>query len=123
MAGWRRSTVYLVEATACEKQFLWERWSAESRDHTDSRKVRWEQLNPGHMQKVGEVGGKEIWVCVFWARIEGYPVAFYEATSQVVDHELVNRWLASEWPRVHRTDAQNFGNCVDYVRSLNKPKT
>lgn len=93
-------------------------------DLADQR-LAWEQLNPGYMVTVGECAGMPVCVCVTFARIRGRIVAFYYATSQVVDHRMVEKWLAKEfkppkWDSGTRTahcDAQNFHLCASAIEA------
>ncbi len=112
----RRAAVYLVEADDFAQLRLWIE-NAEEGDRqgwkSPFKKVRWEQVGLGYGHEIGKFGGMPVCVCVSFARIKGHLVAFYEATSQVVDHRMVEEWLKTEFPSSRgKTNAQNFHNCL-----------
>src|SRR5690348_17770034 len=89
-------------------------------DRAESR-LSWEQLSPGYLTTIGKLGKRPVCVLVFFARIAGKVVAFYHATSEVVDHKMVEKWLWKKFSpprwdnntrRAH-CDAQNFHHCRD----------
>lgn len=49
-------------------------------------------------------------VRVLWHPVEGHLVGFYEATSLVVDHDMVQRWLEKVAPHAAHTNASNFAH-------------
>lgn len=103
---------YAVEATDFERLSLWREWH---------ERVRWEDESRGRLCTIGELGGRPIAVTVSWAWIDRRLVAFYEATSQVVDHEAVERWMRSKLltPGGTHSDAMNFHNIVHAIRRAN----
>jgi hypothetical protein len=106
-------TAFVVEATDFEQLTLWQQWH---------ETVTWQQDNPGWLETVGHNAGRPVCISVSWNVINGRHVMFYEATSQVVDHELVDAWLVAncnpKWDngtrRAH-TNAMNFGHCIHAV--------
>ncbi len=117
---WRKETVYCVEASDCEHQFLWERWSAESMTagivDKDNR-LSWEQMHSGELATINPGEERPICVSVRWARLNGKVVMFYWPTSELVDWKRIKEWLATEYAHVKsHGDAENFGNCLRKVR-------
>jgi hypothetical protein len=104
--------VGVVEANSFEQHMLW----SENRQRTHPR--TWEQLNPGLLETVGVLDGRPVCVSLHKVRVGGHLILFVDATSQVVDHEMIARWMADTMPRsalrengiVNRTDAMNFHN-------------
>lgn len=135
IAAWTKEAVFLVEATSYEQLALWSDWAVEGarygRPDTADRRVAWEQLNPGFAAQAGKVGEYPVIVSVQFVRIEGCVVAFYEATSRVVDHEMVEEWVEHEFgspkwdgeTRTATTNAMNFGHCVSACRAIAAKRT
>lgn len=120
-----RDTKFVVEATSCECQFLWERWSEDALYQAGPYpRVSWEQLNPGWWEEVGKLHGRPVCVSIWWNRINGELVMFWEATSELVDIGIVKAWLAKRCsPEVH-TNASNFHLVIHAIDELQgKPVT
>jgi hypothetical protein len=81
-------------------------------------KVAWEEVSQCFCQKVGQTT-----YCHFsFAYIEDRLVCFYYPTSQKVDSGEVETFLDTYWSgeRKRKCDAMNFGQCIGYLRQLNK---
>lgn len=125
-------TVFMVEATHNETHNLWAQWSKEGKEFCTHgrfqdiyRRLDWEQDNPGYLYTVGWVDKRPVCVSFVWNRIKGHLVCFYEPTSQIVDHELVEKYInkifKGTWDNGSRRahcDAMNFGHCIQHLRSL-----
>lgn len=124
-----KETVAVVEATHTEKFFLWTEWAADS-DFNHVRnpynKVQWEQLSDGFTQRIGTIDGRPVQLCVFWARIHGQLVMFWEQTSQVTDSVMAEEFIEKELfggklptydggGRTATFDAMNFHNALSAV--------
>lgn len=114
-----REAVYLVEATHFEVHALWLEYSEEALAHgwgsadTRIRRVPWQQIGLGYGANIGTFGKMPVVVAVSFARIHGQVVAFYEATSQVVDYRMVEKWRGKQFPAARgRTNPMNFGHCL-----------
>lgn len=109
-----RETAFVVEATSEEQNSFWLRWNTV---------LRFEQINPGYWEQIGTMGLRRQAVCISlsWFRIEGKLVAFYEPTSVVVDHDMIEKWVIKTFPvlkgsrRDHHANATNFHNCLHTV--------
>jgi hypothetical protein len=118
---WQRDTVYVIEATSCEGLHLWSEWHKPGpreikRTGPDApANAPWEQMNPGCIITVGHLTKMPVCVGLSWARIHGQLVLFWDATSQVVDYRMIEKWLSDNVPAYKRgdyTNAMNFHNCV-----------
>lgn len=113
-------TVYVVEATNCEKLFLWK----ETKDT-----VKWESINSGFGFTVGHIADMPVVVSFTFAIINNKKVMFYEATSQVVDYRMIEDWICKYVPVVVMnckrdtcTDASNFHQCLHTIKIINEQK-
>lgn len=107
-------TECVVEATSCEKLFLWER-------HAEHGSVRWHEETAGWFTKVGELAGRPVCLSLTWAclGIPGVWVLFWEATSKVTDSEMGEAWLESMTPGAEvRTNAGNFHLVLRHARCI-----
>lgn len=95
---------YLVEADGFAVMSLWADWH---------KRVPWEQLNPGFGEEIGRLARKPVCASVAFNRIGGHVVGFYEATSRVVDWQMVEDWTKRTFKRSRgKVDAMNFHNCI-----------
>ncbi len=115
----RLATFYIVEATSHEMLAMWLEYAQQSTRPLGPRDKRfdWKEESMGYWKTIAEVeiNGEKmpVTVSVSWAVICGKRVAFYEATSQVVDHRLVEKWRKKEFPNAKgHTNAMNFGHCL-----------
>lgn len=123
-----KDTVFLVEANDFERHQLWADHSLEAQKafgssdgNRGNRRCTWKQLNPGFHQTIGHLDNRPISVCVFWNYVNGKLVAFYEATSQVADHQMVEDWIfkqcSPKWGGSRRAqcNAMNFHHVLSAV--------
>lgn len=108
-----RVTAYAVEASDFEQLALWQ----ESHE-----RVPWEHIGTGWLMTVGHVNRKPVCVATTWQRIHGQIVMFYEATSRMVDHEMVERWIAKHIGSgaEKRCNAMNFHLCLGVLEKISK---
>lgn len=91
---------YVVEATCFEDMTLYREWN---------KKVKWESHTSGTLETVGELNDKPVCFSACWASINGELVLFYHATSVVVDHDMIDKWLEDNCPNKKlKTNAMNF---------------
>ena len=109
---------YVVEATHFEMLSLFG-------ENERNRKVVWKHVSMGSLSTVGTlcVGGKDYPVCVsiLFAILDGVLVAFYDAASRVVDHDMVEAWVKAESPAYasgKECNAINFHHCIRALPSL-----
>ena len=72
--------VGVVEATSCEKLFLWQEY------HDD---VTWEEGRSGFCQIVGHLAGMPVNLSLFTEVVDGHKLLFVDAVSQVDDHRMI----------------------------------
>ncbi len=104
----RAKTQWLIEASRFEQLVLWEKWSAENK----ATNLVWESDNRGVIETIGELANRPVAVSIFWVKIEDFIVGFYEATSVVVDYDMVRKWLKKSFPEAQFANAMNFHLCA-----------
>jgi len=108
---------YIVEATINEMHYI-------LHEASQIDGVTVEEARVGTMDVIGslKVGNQDMPVVVttFFSKINGHLVAFYEPTSQVVDHRMVDAWISKfEAAKLkNKCDASNYAHCIAYCRSL-----
>lgn len=118
-----RSAIYHIEASNAERHFLWCDHSTRSPRPTEYT-VEWSGIGAhGYLMTVGHVGELPVCVSLTLDEIAGKPVLFYEPTSRVVDHQMIEEWFAANLPvpkcdggtrRAH-CDAMNFAHCLHAI--------
>lgn len=111
---------FMVEATSCERFYLWARYSTQSATrHNSDLPVVWETMESS-FHTVGHLQNRPIVVSISWHRINGHVVMFYEVTSKLVDWTMIESWLAKQFPHIkHKYDAANFRHCLSHIAQLN----
>lgn len=121
------STFYLVEGRAYD---LWCQHSEETLfppwNTRENRRAypatKWEQVSINPWLTIGHIGKRPVCLSFEWYRIEGQWVCFWQATSQLVDHAMIDKWLTKHFPDQRSTcDAGNFHNCLRAIEAANKP--
>lgn len=108
--------VAVVDATSNEQFLLWEKYH-----HT--RGVPWESSRFGLGQCVGRLDDRPVCISLCTAEVQGRKLLFVDATSEVVDHLMIDKWLYDCLPDtafrngdrqgyLNRTDAGNFFNVL-----------
>lgn len=141
--------VFFVEANSNEQLTLWQEWSKESMHNVQplsdefidnlseeikaiikpfnnkvkritSTRVDWVQIMSGFGLTIGHVNNLPVFVSFNFAVINGKKICFYDPTSRMVDHTMVEKWLIEHFQLTHdgytrwnHTDAMNFHNCVN----------
>lgn len=90
-----------------------------------ANRVEWEQVCSGFMLQIGEIDKRPVSVSFSFAIINGKKICFYECTSQVADHKMIEDWLMSKFQLTHdnytrrnHTNAGNFHNCINSLDNL-----
>jgi hypothetical protein len=151
-----KDVVFFVDATTEEQFGLWREYSKESMTNIEPisedfiqtlpenfrgrveklnnqvkraqhKRIDWKQVSSGFGLTLGKLDDRPICVCFSFAYINGHKICFYEATSQVVDHKLIEKWLKTHFQLTHdgytrwnHTNATNFHNCVSGLENLDK---
>ncbi len=77
-------------------------------------KEKWYQVGVGTFQEVGEDHGRPVCISIFWYLIDGVPVGVWEPASQIVNHELIEKFL-KKYGAFRRIKYANLGwNTFDY---------
>ena len=106
---------YIVEATINEMHYI-------LHEASQIYGLTVEEARVGTMDVIGslKVGNQDMPVVVttFFSKINGHLVAFYEPTSQVVDHRMVDAWISKfEAAKLkNKCDASNYAHCIAYCR-------
>lgn len=111
-------TVGIIEdCTSCESQYIYkevtENWGRDAYEHNAF----------GLMHTVGMVGDMPVCVQLNSNRIKGHKILFVRATSAVVDHRMVRKWIEEVAPdtafedgdrskRLNISDANNWSNAI-----------
>lgn len=113
-ATYLSDVIGVVEATSYEKLMLW----SENRGRDNPK--TWEEGRIGFGETVGHLDDMPVCISVLVDRVDGHKILFLEATSRVVDHRMIDVWLAEHLPpsafrddeheHVNRTDSMNFHN-------------
>ena len=98
LARFLAGVVGVIDATRCEQSYIYE--------HATRHGAVWKSDNVGRGVPVGFVGDDPVYVSLSTATVNGGKVLFYEATSKVVDHDLVRAWLEKHLPATARVDGQ-----------------
>lgn len=107
---------FAIEATDYEAVCLW-------REFTERfGKDKWVQHNPGRLITIGTVDDRPVVVSVFYNSLLGQKIAFCEATSQLVDHLMVDKFIKEEVlvEGGQRSNAMNYHNIVHAIQRLNE---
>lgn len=125
-------TVFIVEADSFAINELWLKYSKQGAACMDSlggksfmpmdKQVNWVQDHSGITMQVGSLDGRPVVMTCFWNFLDNLRVLFCSASSQVVDHAMIEGWLDEncnpKWDkgaRQARCDAPNFHLCHEYV--------
>lgn len=114
IAKYMEGVVGVVDANSYESLALWREW------HKDLGKS-WEDSRGGYLVTVGHYMKRPVCLSMFVNVVDGHRILFIEATSAMVDHHLIDKWLkknlpATAWANrgsgkyVNRVDSMNFHN-------------
>jgi uncharacterized protein YkvS len=96
----------VVEANGNEKLNIWESYR-ENYNEKD-----WVSNNGGILETVGYLDERPICISLYVDTIKGKKILFWHATSQLVDHLLIDKWLDLNLPSIKRTNAMNWPNVI-----------
>lgn len=121
-----KDVVFLVEATHHEQHMFWVEFFYEPRKDR-VRVATWEQVSMGRWLTIGEVDGRPVAVSINYAILNGKKIMFYEGTSKLVDHQMIEEWIqhyaldairydkGSRWAQCN---SMNFHHCLDVVGTI-----
>lgn len=116
IAEFLEGIVGAVEATSNEGHHLWEYCHRK-------KKMSWEGGSSGYLSTIGHYGDMPVVLSLYVNIVDGHRILFWHATSQVVDHDMIDKWLEKAIPasareggdpegRINKTDATNFFNIL-----------
>lgn len=114
-----QSTRFVVEGDHFD---LWAKWSKDSTYPSVKEPLeKWEQVMMGRCITIGEFGGFPVVISIAWALINEQLVMFWEPTSMVVHHGMIEEWFKQNcWPmwdkgtRPARCNPANFHHAYEY---------
>jgi len=101
--------VGVVEATSYESMCLW-------REYHLAREKSWVQDLGGYLPTVGHIDGRPVCLSLHINTVDGHKLLFIEATSQVVDHSMIEEWLKANLPA---TAFRDDGKYLNKENSMN----
>lgn len=113
--------VFTIEADSFACLELWSRYFKEV-SHKSRRIHTWEEINFGVCPTIGTCDRRPVNLTLMYAILNGHRVLFYDPVSQVVDHELVRKFLKLNLPGVPNCDAGNFHLCLHAVSKVANPR-
>lgn len=122
-----KDVVFIVECTLNEQQTFWRDYHYKP-IYPDVIVKSWAQDQLGYTIQIGQLDDRPINICIFFATLDGKKVMFYEAISQVVDYEMVEKWMDHfskdiRWDistRRAKCDSSNFHHCLNAIKELNE---
>jgi len=99
-------------------------------DEDLSHRVDWDSLRYGISLQIGTLDDRPICIQFTFVRINGHKIAFYEGSSQLVDHKMIEDWLIERFQRTNdgyarwnHVNSTNFHNCVNSLDRMDiKPR-
>lgn len=111
---------FVVEATFEEQHLLWL-----TRHHHDvglGHVKVWDSESLGRAPTIAVIGGRPLVVSIYYATLDGVRVAFYEATSEYVDHKYVKDWIEGCTRHIKTADGRpahtDVGNFHDVIHEI-----
>jgi len=125
------ATQFFVEVTSEEQSNFWvkhsKEWQKHSNDNPDCEKLDWIQDNSGFAIQIGSVFSRNeifpVWVNFRFAKIEGKQICFYNSTSMLIDYQMVEDFITTNFPikysndRQAMTNSSNFHHCVEFCKT------
>lgn len=120
MRKFLEGVVGCVEANNFEYHALWGKYSTESECEWPT-KYTWESNPSGMGAEVGKIDNRSVFLSLRTANVNGKKILFYEATSVLVDWDMIEKWLNKNLDghafrddgQLNKTDADGF-NCLMY---------
>lgn len=103
----------IVEVTSYEALCLWEKWHQQ-------KGYTWEESRSGPLITVGHINERPVCIAPLVHVVNGKHIMFLEATSALVDWNMIEDWLRENVPSactnngtyLNKENAQNFHNLV-----------
>jgi len=106
----------VVDANSYESLCLWR-----ENEHAGYNQREWKQGGGGPLVTIGRIDDRPICISLLVNEIGGHKILFIDATSALVDHDMIDAWLQKNMPvtafrdndprePLNRTNAMNFCN-------------
>jgi len=121
-------TFFIVEANSFEAHILWDKHSKDSeRIANKELELEWKP-EVTHSVELGRVDGRPCCIKCTFSILKGRRVLFWESTSQVVDHSMIEAWFRRYFKGSlehgnSRCDANNFHLCRNAILQDTKQDT
>ncbi len=129
--GLFKGVFFIVEANSFELDYLRQQFN--NNTFPLWKRKSWEDVNVGRSATIGSCAGKPVCISLRYITINNKLVCFYNATSVVVDYNMVEEWLRYYGKNVKvdgqwaHCDANNFHQCIgalfDAERAASKGKS
>lgn len=96
---------WVVEANSFEYHTLW-------KTYLWSKTVSWEENPSGYGVTVGFLDNRPVCIFLRTAKIDNKDVIFIDATSVVVDWNMINEYINKRFPSARTIDANNFHQII-----------
>lgn len=113
--------VFTVSADSFACLELWSRNFQKVSSESKRIIYSWEEINHGFCPTIGICDHRPVNLMLMYAILNGHRVLFYDPVSQVVDHELIDKFLKLNFPGVSNCDANNFHQCLHAVSKVANP--
>ena len=106
-----------VEATRYEHHMLWQEYANEAlmlREGGPDNRLRysWKQGLSGLISTIGHFDNRPVCLSLLVDTVACHRILFWHATSQVVDHVLIDDWMDAVLPYRINGDPMNFCNLL-----------
>jgi len=118
IAKYLEGIVGVVEATRFEKHALWREYHYQPRE--GFARYEWKDTGGGYFITVGHVVESPVCISIETSTVNGHKLLFWHATSQMVDHVMIDNWLKDNLPQsarqahnpqyLNQSDPTNFHN-------------
>lgn len=110
-------TQFLVEADDFAYHELWSKFCKKSSYCKYPEIANWEQIN-GFLVTVGKHDDRPVCISLNWCILDGFVVCFWHATSELIDHKIIEEWFKKHYPKSDkRCDANNFHICLSAIKA------
>lgn len=97
------------------------------KEYASSHRIDWEQVSSGFSLTIGYVKKLPVTINFNFAFINGKKICFYDCTSRMADHVMIEKWLIKHFQLTHdnycrwnHVNAMNFHNCIKGLDNLDK---
>lgn len=122
MTEFLEGVIGVIEANSFEKLCLWQERGS---------KAAWKENPAGYSEVIGYLDDMPVCISLFTITVDGHKLLFFDPTSQVVDHRMIDQWLEENLPKsafktdgwINKTNAMNFHNVFPFNSAAPSPDT